>query len=280
MGPGWQPRGVLECVVNVSEGRDHRLLAELRAVVGDDLLDLHTDPHHHRSVFTLVGEDAPRRLSTAAVAAIDLGGHAGAHPRIGAVDVVPFVPLDGSTMADAIAARDRFCTWAAATLALPCFRYGPERTLPEVRRRAFVDLAPDAGPPAPHPSAGAAAVGARDVLVAYNLWLVEPDLALAKHAAHAVRDDSVRALGLAVGDRVQVSMNLVAPHRVGPAAARDRVAALAPVAGAELVGLLPDAVLRAVDADRWAALDLSAERTIEARLRAGGHRPLRAADGR
>jgi hypothetical protein len=108
------------------------------------------------------------------------------------------------------------------------------------------------------------------VLVAWNLWLVEPDLARARSVAAAVRSPEVRALGLAVGARVQVSLNLVEPLRVGPAEAYDRVAALVDVAGAELVGLVPAAVLGRTDPARWAQLDLSADRTIEARL---GRRP-------
>jgi glutamate formiminotransferase / 5-formyltetrahydrofolate cyclo-ligase len=261
---------VLECVVNVSEGRDVGVLDRLRAAAGTDLLDLHRDPHHHRSVLTLVGEDAARRVAIEAVAAIDLRVHDGVHPRIGAVDVVPFVPLGGASIDDAVAARDRFCEWAAAELALPCFRYGPERPLPVVRRRAFADLPPDCGPGRPHPTAGGCAVGARSVLVAYNLWLAEADVALARRVAAAVRGEGIRALGLPVGERVQVSMNLVDPSRIGPAEAWDRVAALATVAGAELVGLVPEAVLFAVDERRWASLDLSRDRTIEARLTAGG----------
>lgn len=257
---------MLECVINISEGRDHDRLARVAEAAGADLLDVHTDPHHHRSVLTVVGEAAARAVTAAAVAAIDLTGHDGVHPRIGAVDVVPFVPLAGSTMVDAVAARDRFGEWAAVELGVPSFRYGPERTLPEVRRHAFVDLAPDAGPATPHPTAGAIAVGARPILVAYNVWLAEPDLALARRIASAVRTPQVRTLGLQVGDRVQVSMNLVDPGAIGPAAATDAVAALAPIDGCELVGLVPEAVVRAVPGDRWAALDLSLDRTIEARL--------------
>lgn len=261
---------VLECVINVSEGRDADLLAHLAAVVAPDLLDVHTDPDHHRSVFTLVGEQAPRRLTEAAVAAIDLRHHAGVHPRFGAVDVVPFVPLGDATLADAVRARDAFARWAAATLDLPCFLYGPERTLPEVRRRAFRTLAPDLGPPTAHRSAGACAVGARGLLVAYNLWLAEPDLVAAKAVAAAVRSGPIRTLGLAVGDEVMVSCNLVEPLAVGPAAAWDAVAAHAPVARAELVGLVPEAVLAATPRERWVELDLAPDRTIEARLAAAG----------
>jgi glutamate formiminotransferase len=257
---------VLECVVNVSEGRSRAVLDALAAAAGPDLLDVHVDADHHRAVLTLVGEEAPRGVATEAVARIDLRAHEGAHPRIGALDVVPFAPLEGSTMTDARAARDAFCDWAAATLALPCFRYGPERTLPDVRRHAFADLLPDTGPPAPHPTAGACAVGARPVLVAYNLWLEETDHGLARQVAAAVRGPKVRALGLAVGQRVQVSMNLLDARTVGPADVWDRVSALAPVAGAELVGLVPAAVLEATPAGRWSQLDLDEERTIEARL--------------
>lgn len=257
---------MLLCVVNVSEGRDADVLGELAAVAGTNLLDLHRDAYHHRAVLTLVGEEAPRLVARVAVDRIDLGRHEGVHPRLGAVDVVPFVPYSGDTMASAVAARDAFMAWAAAELSLPCFAYGPERSLPEVRRRAWHDLTPDTGPPLPHPTAGAACVGARDVLVAYNVWLAHADLAAAREVAAAVRSAEIRALGLPVGSRVQVSMNLVAPEVVGPAAAYDAVAGRVPVGGAELVGLVPERLLHAVPAARWAELDLSEDRTVEARL--------------
>lgn len=257
---------MLECVVNISAGAQPAEVATVAAAAGPDLLDVHTDADHNRSVLTLVGEAAPRRVARAAVAELDLTHHHGAHPRFGVVDVVPFVPLGDTTMADAEAARDGFVAWIASELAVPGFAYGRLRTLPEVRRRAFRDLAPDAGPPRPHPTAGAVAVGAREVLVAWNLWLVEPDLARAKEVAAQVRSPHLRALGLAVGARVQVSMNLIAPHVVGPAEAWDVVAEHVPVAGAELVGLVPSAVLARTDRARWSQLDLDEERTIEARL--------------
>jgi glutamate formiminotransferase len=184
--------------------------------------------------------------------------------------VVPFVPLAGSTLADAVAARDRFAGWAAASLALPCFLYGPERTLPDLRAGAFTTLTPDTGPSQPHPTAGACAVGARAVLVAYNLWLAEADLVEARALARGLRSRSVRALGLQVGDGVQVSMNLVTPDEVGPAAVYDAVDRSARIARAELVGLVPESVLTAVPRSRWADLDLAADRTIEARLAAKG----------
>ncbi|MGH9244539.1 MAG: glutamate formimidoyltransferase [Acidimicrobiales bacterium] len=257
---------MLECVVNVSEGRRADVLASLAHAAGHDLLAVHGDADHHRAVFTLVGEDAPRAVTRAAVDLIDLRGHRGVHPRIGVVDVVPFVPLGGASMVEAVAARDRFAGWAAEELDLPCFLYGPERPLPEVRREAFASLLPDRGPPAPHPTAGACAVGARPVLVAYNVWLADADLDRARSIAREVRGPAVRALALPVGRGVQVSMNLLAPSEVGPADAYDAVNARAPAARAELVGLVPEVVLRAIDPSRWDELDLAPDRTIEARL--------------
>jgi glutamate formiminotransferase len=261
---------VLECVVNISEGRDLQVIGAIAAAAGRDLLDVHTDPDHHRSVLTLVGTDAVRSVAREAIARLDLRDHAGAHPRIGVVDVVPFVALDGSTPAEALAARDAFTVWAADELGVPCFRYGSERTLPEVRRLAFVGLDPDTGPPSPHPSAGAMAVGARPVLVAYNVWLTSPDLALARQIAKDIRGPAVRALGLQVGDHVQVSVNLVDPAAVGPAEVTDAVAARAGVARCELVGLVPAWVVRSTPIERWGSLDLAPDRTIEARLAAAG----------
>ena len=265
--------------MNVSEGRDTAVLDALAAAAGTALLDLHRDPHHHRSVLTLAGpavEDAARRVAAEAVARIDLRRHAGAHPRLGAADVVPFVPLQGSERIDAVLARDAFARWAGDDLGVPCFLYGPERPLPDVRRGAFTTLSPDTGPPRPHPTAGASAVGARGVLVAYNLWLADSaTVEQARSIAREVRGPGVRALGLDVGGRAQVSCNLVDPLVVGPAAAFDAVATVAAaagtdVAGAELVGLVPKVVLDAVAAERWAALDLHPSRTIEARLEQAG----------
>lgn len=261
---------MLECVVNISEGRHQGRLAALAAAAGPDLLDVHADPHHHRSVFTLVGERAPRSLTIAALERLDLRDHEGVHPRLGVVDVVPFVPLEGASLDDALAARDAFAHWLGTEHGVPCFLYGPERTLPDLRRQAFAGLAPEHGPSAPHPTAGATAVGARPALVAYNVWLATPDVARARSVATTIRGPDLRALGLPVGDRVQVSMNLIAPARIGPAQAYDRVVAALgsadEVAEAELVGLVPESVVAAVDEGRWAQLGLSAERTIESRL--------------
>jgi glutamate formiminotransferase / 5-formyltetrahydrofolate cyclo-ligase len=257
---------LLESVVNISEGSRPHVVTAIASSAVDSLLDVHSDVHHNRSVLTLVGEEAPRAVARAAVAVLDLKRHQGVHPRFGVVDVVPFVPLAGSTLADAVAARDRFLDWIAGELGVPAFAYGPERTLPEVRRLAFAGLAPDRGPPRPHPTAGATAVGARPVLVAWNVWLAEPDLARAQRIARDIRGRRLRALGLPVGGRVQVSMNLVAPDELGPAEAWDLVAERAAVAGAELVGLVPRSVLERIDRARWAELDLAEGKTIESRL--------------
>ena len=263
---------MLECVVNVSEGRDEAVITALETAAGPSLLDLHSDGHHNRAVLTLAGpdvEDAVRAVAGEAVTRIDLGRHHGVHPRLGALDVVPFVPLEGSAMRDALAARDRFAAWAAAELGIPCFLYGPERSLPDVRRLAFSSLAPDTGSPEPHPSAGVICVGARPVLIAYNVALTDP---VAADVAIAMRGTAVRALGLDADDgSTQVSMNLLDWRTVGPAQAYDQVARLAlmagaNVAGAELVGLLPTAALEAVPKDRWDELGLSSEQTIESRL--------------
>jgi glutamate formiminotransferase len=163
-------------------------------------------------------------------------------------------------MGDALAARDAFVAWLDAELGVPAAVYGPDGpTLPELRRDVLPTMTP-------HPTAGVVAVGARGPLVAYNVW-VDADLTTARRVAAAIRSPQRRALGFPVGDRVQVSMNLVDPLHTGPADAFDAVAALAPVAGAELVGLVPEAVLRAVPEARWAELDLAADRTVEARLR-------------
>jgi glutamate formiminotransferase len=257
---------VIISAINVSEGRDPARVEAIAISAGAAVLDVHADPWHNRSVITVAGEAAARSVAAAAVDALDITTHDGVHPRFGVVDVVPFVAQGAVTMADAIAARDRFAAWAGDALRLPCFSYGPGQTLPDVRKHAFVDLAPSTGPNHPHPTAGACAVGARPPLVAYNLWLATDDLDLARQIAAELRGPAVRALGLPVGHQVQVSCNLIDPTAVGPADVYDRVAAAAPIARAELVGLVPDAVLRAAPEERWADLDLAADRTVEARL--------------
>jgi glutamate formiminotransferase len=279
---------VLECVVNVSEGCDEALLANLTGAAGECLLDVHSDCHHHRSVLTLAGEDdavqtAARQLARAAVNLLDLQAHQGAHPRFGVLDVVPWVALQGWPLRDELdssandcgqrarQAREGFARWAADELALPVFLYGPERSLPEVRKEAWLDLRPDFGPSSPHPTAGAVAVGCRPLMLAYNLWMAEPDIDRAKAVAAAIRSPDVRALAFVLGDHVQVSCNLLRPLLVGPAAIWDRVSELAPVARAELVGLAPETVLLATPEQRWRHLDLAYARTIESRLRTRQH---------
>ncbi len=225
-------------------------------------------------------EEAVRTVARQAVTLLDIREHQGVHPRLGVLDVVPFVPLDPRgrmvpdlPLAPARSARGRFARWAGEELRLPCFCYGPERSLPDVRRTAFVSLAPDTGPMTPHPTAGACAVGARGPLVAYNLWLGTDELAVARRIARQLRGPRVRALGLPVGGgtQTQVSCNLVDPFVTGPAAVYDDVARMAATAGTdivrtELVGLVPEAVVRAAPRHRWTELDLDEDRTVEARL--------------
>lgn len=295
----------------MSEGRNQASLLAFREAAGDLLLDVHTDPDHHRSVLTLCSAQSSagtrtidgeasrairsalgarvRQIATAAVGIVDLRDHEGAHPRLGSLDVVPFVSLrreengrvrDGP-VDEAIVARDEFVAWAASELGLPCFAYGPERSLPDVRRNAFRSLRPDAGPPEPHATAGSCAVGARPLLVAYNLWLCgsshdgaearELQLQTARSIAGAIRQPAVRALGLRVGSQAQVSINLIDPFHIGPERVYDLVARLAEKSGtaidrAELVGLAPMQVLVDSTRHRLAELGLDEEHTIEATL--------------
>lgn len=247
-------------------------LRELVAAAGPAVLDLHRDEDHNRSVITLAGaevEEATWRLAVRAAKLGDVAGHEGVHPWLGLLDVVPFVPLAGSDMADALAARDRTAARLAGGLGIPVFLYGPERSLPEIRRRAFRDLWPDLGPGVPSPRLGASCVGARGVLVAYNV-VVDASLEEARAIAREVRGPAVRALGLAAGRRIQVSCNLVDPAAVGPSELVESIAHHARVLACELVGLVPGWVLEAIPSERWAALDLDPDRTIEARLARGG----------
>jgi glutamate formiminotransferase / 5-formyltetrahydrofolate cyclo-ligase len=279
---------LLECVVNVSEGRDEATLRRLVAAAGPALLDRHSDPHHNRTVFTLAGPadvvaESSRSLATAALAHLDLRLHTGAHPRLGVLDVVPFVPYEPGRrapedLATAVTQRNRFAHWLGTELGVPSFLYGPlpggrTRSLPEIRRLAFGPspggLTPDEGPAQADPRRGATAVGARRVLVAYNVWVSSAEVA--RRVAPLVRGPAVRALGLAVGARAQVSCNLVDPDHYGPGQLYDAVAALVGeaggrVEGGELVGLIPESVLATVPPDRRAELGLSEEATVESRL--------------
>jgi glutamate formiminotransferase / 5-formyltetrahydrofolate cyclo-ligase len=257
---------VLECVVNVSEGRDHYVLDALASSVAEHMLDVHSDHDHNRSVFTLIGEQAPRHLAIRAMQLMNINHHSGVHPRIGIVDVVPFVPLFDSQWSDAVRARNDFSHWAATELNVPCFLYGDERTLPDIRRTAWHHLLPDTGPSQPHSTAGAMCVGARLPLIAYNVWLKDVDLATTKKIATAVRTESIRTLGLQVGEFTQVSINLVDPETSNPADAFDAVQQHVDVHHCELVGLLPRDVLQSIPAGRWEELDLAEDRTIEWRL--------------
>lgn len=269
---------LLECVPNVSEGHDTATIAALAAAVetpGVHLLDLHSDRDHNRSVLTLAGEPAALhagllRLYEAALATIDLRRQRGVHPRLGAVDVVPFVPLAGATMDDAVAAAESLAAEVAARFALPVFLYeeaarrAERRALPNVRRGGFEGLPakladpewrPDFGPAAAHPSAGATIIGARFFLIAFNVVLESNDLALAHSIARRTRESTgglprVRAIGVPLPSRgrVQVSLNLLDYRVTSMAQAFAHVARLAreggaEVAASELVGLVPEAAL-------------------------------------
>jgi glutamate formiminotransferase / 5-formyltetrahydrofolate cyclo-ligase len=286
---------VLECVVNVSEGRDRAVLDALANACGRALLDVHADADHHRAVLTLAGpvESAVTALAAAAFARLDLGQHAGVHPRLGVLDVVPFVALDGDD-AVAVAAARRTAKRLAREFGVPTFCYDladPNgRSLPSVRRDAFVHRAPDHGPVRPHPRFGAVAVGARRPLVAVNVELepladgsgIDGDLVVARAVAQAVRERDgglrgVRALAfpLVSRGRVQVSMNLVDLASTGVEAACRAVADALAERGrradvVELVGLVPRGELERWSDDfrAWSGLDDGV--TIEARLRAAG----------
>lgn len=279
---------LFECVVNVSEGRDQAVLGHLEAAAGPARLHTHRDPDHNRAVFTLAGpaelvEESSRALARATLALLDLRRHTGVHPRLGVLDVVPFVPYEPGRAAPedltaAVEMRDGFARWLGEDMGVPSFLYGPlpggrTRSLPDIRRLAFRatqdGLRPDAGPAQADPGHGATAVGARRVLVAYNVWVSSVEVA--RQVAPLVRGPEVRALGLAVGARAQVSCNLIDPDRFGPARLYDEVAGLvgergASVEGGELVGLIPEVVLATVPAGRRAELGLSETVTVESRL--------------
>lgn len=265
------------------------MIGALVAACGPTLLDRHTDPDHHRSVLTLAGpgptdaSTAVRDLARAVAVHCDLGRGSGVHPRLGALDVVPFVALDG-TDATAVAEARRFAAWIADELAVPTFLYDAAdplgRSLPEARRQAFVTRPPDHGPAAPHPTLGAVAVGARQPLVAVNCWLDTDDLSLARSVARAVRErdgglPGLRALGLALASRgtTQVSMNVVDPERCPVETActevRRRVEAEGhTVTRVELVGLIPDADYSRCSPEFLAWAGWTPDVTIGSRLRA------------
>jgi len=270
---------VLECVLNLSEGRNLKLLDSLRAAAGPSLRDLHADEFHNRSVFTLINDSVPliadvRTLITASFEVLDLRHHKGVHPRFGVVDVVPFVALAPDSPTRALELRDETARWISATFDVPTFLYGEvdgvTRTLPEIRKHAFANLAPDYGPSTPSPALGAAAVGARPILVAWNIWLAGVSRDETRALAKEVRRSEVRSLAFRAGDYTQVSCNLIEPLVVGPSFVYDEVAARLPTGGeivrCELVGLLPRSVLEAQDRQRWGQLGLGEDSTIESRL--------------
>jgi glutamate formiminotransferase / 5-formyltetrahydrofolate cyclo-ligase len=270
---------LIECIPNVSEGRRPEIVAGLadmiRGVAGVRLLDFSADPSHNRSVFTMVGdaagvEAAVLALFERAIAVIDLRTHTGEHPRLGAVDVVPFVPIEGATMADCVALARRVGAAVAERFQLPVFLYeeassNPARkNLEDIRRGEFEGLAakmgapewaPDFGPRAPHPSGGATVIGARMPLIAYNINLATDRLDVAKKIAAAIRHSSggfrfVKAAGFALENRgvVQVSMNLTNYEktpifRVFELVRREAERYGVAVLESEIVGLVPAAAL-------------------------------------
>jgi len=271
---------MLECVINVSEGRDVALIEHLGRSASSSLLDIHSDIYHNRSVFTLAGSTVLSdaiSLTRLAIDQLDLGLHQGVHPRVGIVDVVPFIPLgdDGLVhpvqLGEALRARDQFARIVGEELALPCFLYGPERSLPDIRTSAFSQFDPDFGPKTPHPRAGACCVGARGALIAYNVNIDGVDSKMTKLIAKNVRRRELRTLGLELGETLQVSCNLVDPIALGIEKTYDLIAEQVrelggKIRGCELVGLLPARVLNEVARDRWEMLGLSEEATIESRL--------------
>jgi glutamate formiminotransferase/formiminotetrahydrofolate cyclodeaminase len=269
------PAPLVECVPNFSEGRNAATIEALRtaltSVPGVRLLDVQTDAAHNRSVFTFVAPpDASVEAALAAMRVaterIDLSRHTGEHPRMGATDVVPFVPVRDATTDDCVALARRLAERAAAELQIPIYLYAkaatrPERErLPDIRKGEFEALRdrigkdpaadPDFGPKRIHPTAGATAIGARPFLVAFNIYLDTSDVTIAKDIAKRIRSSSgglpaVQASGFEVAGKAQVSMNLLDIDVTSPAtvfaavesAARQRDVA---ILKSEVVGLIPE----------------------------------------
>jgi glutamate formiminotransferase len=289
-------------IPNFSEGRDPAVveaIAEaLRSVPGVQLLDVEMDPKHHRSVLTAAGEgealaEAAFRATAKAAELIDLTRHQGDHPRIGATDVIPFVPVGDAPMTEAVALARSLAERIARELGIPTYLYEEaairpdRRSLPAIRKGGFEVLReevgrperqPDFGPPALHPTAGATVVGARRPLVAFNVNLRTTDLEVAKAIARTVRESSgglknVRAIAVDLSDRgmVQVSMNLVdvdttpiylAYEFVEREAAQRGVA----VAESEIVGLVGLDAMLAVAARHLRLAGFRSEQVVEKRL--------------
>ncbi len=270
---------MFECVINISEGRDLPALEQLSRAAGSSLRDRHRDRFHNRAVFTMINERDQLLLDVhslvhSAYRLLDLRQHSGVHPRLGVVDVVPFVALGPERPEEACALRDATASWFAESFSVPVFLYGPlsdgtVRTLPEVRRWAFTSLAPDLGPGEASPSRGAVAVGCRPILIAWNLWLRDVTFDEARRIASAIRQGAVRSLAFRVGEEVQVSCNVIDFGSVRLSQVYDQVSALLPRGGAidraELVGLAPRALLESESEERWEELGLSPDATIEAR---------------
>jgi glutamate formiminotransferase len=294
---------IIESIPNVSEGRRpeviERLAEAIRATPGVRLLDYSSDPSHNRSVYTLVGDaDGVKRATLAlfeqALAAIDLRTHKGEHPRLGAVDVVPFIPIDGVTMDECVKLAKAVAADVASRFKLPIYLYedasaNPARkNLEDIRRGEFEGLAakmakpewaPDFGPGAPHPSAGASVIGARMPLIAYNINLNTSRLDVAKKIASAIRMSSgglryVKAMGIPLEDRgiVQVSMNLTNYEktplfRVFDLVKREAERYGVSVLESEIVGLVPAAALRQ-SVEYFLRLEgFSADQVLENKLR-------------
>jgi glutamate formiminotransferase len=293
---------IIECVPNISEGRRPEVVARCVAacrVAGVTVLDHSSDASHNRSVITLVG-DAPGlrqailALFDEAVAAIDLRTHTGEHPRVGAVDVVPFIPIDEVDMAACVALAKEVGAAVAARTGVPVFLYEEaasapgRRNLEDIRRGEFEGLAaklarpewaPDFGPAAPHASAGATVIGARMPLIAYNINLATDRLDVAKKIAAAIRFSSggyrfVKAMGVELGDRhlVQVSMNLThyektPVFRVFDTVTREAARHGVSVLESEIVGLVPANALFAVAAHYLQLHNFSPDQVLENRLR-------------
>jgi len=294
---------VIECVPNVSEGRRldviEKMTAALKAVPGLRVLDVQSDASHNRSVFTLAGDATALGagipvLFERAMADIDLRNHKGEHPRLGAVDVVPFIPIDGVTMDDCVKLAKTVAADVASRFKLPIYLYeeasaNPARkNLEDIRRGEFEGLAakmskpewaPDFGPAAPHQSAGASVIGARMPLIAYNINLDTDRLEVAKKIASAIRMSSgglryVKAMGIPLEDRgiVQVSMNLTNYEktpifRVFDLVKREAERYGVSVLGSEIVGLVPAAALRH-SVEYYLRLEgFSADQVLENKLR-------------
>jgi glutamate formiminotransferase len=297
-------------VPNISEGRRLEVLracARAMTDAGVRLLDASRDPIHHRAVFTVAGTAEAMRaamlaLFAEALPAIDLRTHAGVHPRIGAVDVVPIVPIGTTSMTACVDLARSLGADIATRFAVPVFlyeeaaRHPSRRRLEDVRRGQFEGLAakmrapgwaPDFGPPQPHSTAGASAVGARRPLIAFNVNLATDRVDVARSVARAVRErtgglPSVKALGVALPDRgcVQVTMNLTNVEQTSLATAFERVRDEAArhgvtVQGSEIIGLVPAAALPPGGA---ASLQLEAfapARVLEHRLSGADFDPAR-----